>query len=125
MSLALHYNYRRIDQSKIVDEAEEIDQENVSEVYLKECNLENFPYWIYQLKNLTILKISYNKIEQIDDEIGELSHLELLDISHNNLTAINRVFFKLVKLKMLDFSANRIDQFPEGQFFYKKLIFFI
>lgn len=117
MSVCLHYNYREIDSSKISADCE-VDSEKVCEVYLKECRLIEVPLWIYSMKNLTILKLAKNKIQNIDDEISFLSNLEMLDISENKLTSINKHLFEIEGLKCLDFSGNSIEKLSPGGFLF-------
>lgn len=114
MSIALHYSFRKIDH-QILDENDQISEDSVEQIYLKACDLFQFPEWIFaKLRNLTHIVISSNSLQEIPSEIKIFVHLNYLDISENQLFDLPSELFTLTKLKYLDLSANYVAVIPKG-----------
>lgn len=113
MSIALHYSFRKIDHI-IIPLDEEIIENLVEQVYLKQCELFCFPKWLERLTNLTHINISHNSISKIPPEISILQNLAFLDVSNNCVTTIPTELFELKNLTYLDLGGNFIDEIPRG-----------
>lgn len=113
MSIALHYSFRKIDLHTFCDD-DQISEESVEQVYLKACDLEDFPKWLIRLGNLTHIVISSNLLETIPHEIHHLINLNYLDISDNQIMELPSSLFSLIELKFLDVSGNFIAILPKG-----------
>jgi hypothetical protein len=70
-------------------------------------NLKEIPNEIYNLLNLEVLKLSYNKIKKLPNEINNLQKLKYLDLSNNKLENINEIEI-LINLRDLNLSNNLI-----------------
>lgn len=114
MSIALHYSFRKIDHHTLCD-AEQIAEDSVEQVYLKFCDLIEFPEWVTQLKNLTHINISSNAIEEFPAQLRILACLNYLDISDNRLTVLPPTLFELTQLRYLDVAGNFIEILPTGE----------
>jgi Leucine-rich repeat (LRR) protein len=114
MSLALHYSFRKIDHNTLCD-AEQIAEESVEQVYLKFCDLVEFPEWVTRLQNLTHINISSNAIEEFPAQLNILANLNYLDVSDNRLTVLPPTVFELIQLRYLDVAGNFIEILPTGE----------
>lgn len=114
MLLALHYSFRKID-NFIISLDEDIQENLVQQVYLKQCELFSFPNWLERLLNLTHINISYNVIGKIPSEISLLQNLAFLDVSNNCITTIPVELFDLKNLTYLDLGGNFIEKIPRGK----------
>ncbi|CRK91345.1 CLUMA_CG005018, isoform A [Clunio marinus] len=112
MSIALHYNFRNISNESSSIHEEQIDENSVEQIYLKFCNLIEFPKWLIKLHNLTHINISNNSIECFPPSINLLQNLDYLDISENRLMKLPTNFFQLTQLRYLDVSGNFIENIP-------------
>lgn len=78
------------------------------------------PSYVFGLKSLVELDLSFNRLMSIPSEISKLTNLEKLDLSQNSIAEISADIGKLRKLTKLDVSdrANvayeEVVQFPEG-----------
>lgn len=114
MSIALHYSFRKIDHHTLCD-AEQISEDLVEQVYLKFCDLIEFPEWVTRLKNLTHINISSNAIEDFPVQLDSLKNLNYLDVSDNRLTVLPPTLFELTQLRYLDVAGNFIEILPTGE----------
>ena len=81
--------------------------QNITELTLKECNLQMFPDFLSEFYTLNSLNMSGNSfIEGLPDSIRNLRNLETLDISSCMLQGFPLVLNKLRKLKMLNIEGN-------------------
>lgn len=113
-SIALHYSFRKIDNNSLCED-EPIAEDLIEQVYLKFCDLLNFPQWLGRLTNLTHINISSNMIENLPPEISHLKNLNYLDVSENSLTSLAPSLFELDQLRYLDLSGNFIEEIPTGE----------
>lgn len=114
MSIALHYSYRKIDHEAFCNQ-DEIPEESVEQVYLKACDLVQFPDWLMRLKNLTHINISCNAVNFVPSDIGSLTNLNYCDMSDNRLVHLTPSLFDLTNLKYLDVAGNFIEEIPTGE----------
>ncbi|KAI9268884.1 hypothetical protein BDA99DRAFT_434786, partial [Phascolomyces articulosus] len=70
------------------------------------------PPQLTTLTRLTLLDLSYNRLESLPSSLGRLKHLRQLNLAHNRLTEIPRVIPSLKKLTYLDLSYNMITDVP-------------
>jgi|GEM_PF-6951620 len=55
-------------------------------LYLRECNLREFPSVIYEVSDLTALVLTGNQISSIDSRLSNLTKLNYIDFTANSLT---------------------------------------
>jgi SpoVK/Ycf46/Vps4 family AAA+-type ATPase len=84
------------------------------ELCLFGCGIEELPADLAELKQLTILNISHNRLKTLPDFVGDLTSLEYLDLSHNQLTVLPECIGKLTRLGTLKLSENRLRALPES-----------
>ena len=88
----------------------------LEELSLFNLDLTVLPSWIWNLKNLKILKIVHMyQLDSIPDAIGKLTRLEILDLSSVNLPSIPSSIGNLTNLK--EISIENIDEvicFPDA-----------
>lgn len=113
MSIALHYSFRTLDH-KLLFDSENIQEHLVEQVYLKFCDLQQFPQWLLNLQNLTHINVASNGIEKIPENIQKLTNLNYFDASDNRLTSLACGLFKLSQLRYLDVAGNFIEKIPKG-----------
>ena len=70
------------------------------------------PAEISELRNLTSLDLSYNRLTALPAEISELRNLTSLDLGGNRLTAVPAEISELRNLTSLDLSGNRLTALP-------------
>lgn len=112
---------------------------NLTELYLTDCDLQEFPERLINLKSLNVLNLSKNRITKMNGrvltEFKNLKQLNLshnlicyipieivylarclisLDISHNRLTSLPYTLVYMSGLKTLDVSHNRLTHFPHS-----------
>lgn len=112
---------------------------NLTELSLTDCDLDEFPSRLINLKCLNVLNLSKNRIPKIDGriftEFKSLKSLNFsfnlityipieilylarslvsLDISHNRLTSLPYTLVYLSRLKSLNVSHNRFTHFPDS-----------
>lgn len=72
---------------------------------------------LHNLKLLSILNLSNNKIESIQDnffgELNDLPRLTFLDLSHNRLKRIPEAVFGITSLQTLHVQKNRLGSLPD------------
>lgn len=76
---------------------------------------------ICQLKSLSILSFSTNKINKLPKKITELTNLTQLDLSYNAIKELPTDFGNFSKLKKFIFARNNITSFPASFFTVKEL----
>ena len=115
MSIALHYSFRQVDNKSFYN-SEQIPEDSVEQVYLKCCDLLEFPEWLTNLQNLTHINISSNAIERVPIALKFLTSLNYLDLSDNRLEGeLSSTLFELVNLRYLDVAGNYIETIPTGE----------
>lgn len=63
----------------------------------------------YEQSPLTVLKLSNNEIDHLDEELGGLTDLENLDVHCNCLSTIPLSISNLASLTILNFSSNQLE----------------
>lgn len=115
MSIALHYSYRQLDKQSPYD-SERIPEDSIEQVYLKCCDLIEFPEWLTGLQNLTHINISSNSIDRVPTALKLLTNLNYLDLSDNRLVnELSPTLFELISLRYLDVAGNYIETIPAGE----------
>ncbi|MFW9873695.1 MAG: leucine-rich repeat domain-containing protein [Candidatus Thorarchaeota archaeon] len=78
---------------------------------------------IYEIEgsNITKLKLPFQDISQLPENIGYLTELRVLDIKGNKLKSLPKSFEKLTKLETLDLSLNYGINLPNDFSIYSKL----
>ena len=74
--------------------------------------LKHLPKSLCKLTQLTILKLSFNRLTHLPSEIGNLTQLQILDLSHNNLIDLPPEISNLTQLQGLGLSHNNLTQLP-------------
>jgi Leucine-rich repeat (LRR) protein len=86
----------------------------ISYVNLNFAKLNEFPWWILLMPQLTEVDLRNNKIEEIPEEISNLYNLENLILNHNKLKRLPQNIGKLKKLTKLQLDYNNIEELPES-----------
>jgi hypothetical protein len=88
---------------------------NLNELYIHHTNIKKISPSIGSLKNLTILSLSSNNINEniIPPEIGLLTNLKELYLSNNCIYKIPKEIGKLKNLKSLSLMNNMISYLPD------------
>jgi len=81
---------------------------NLLELDLSSNNLIFFPIELIHLTHLKTLRLDYNEIKAISNDIDRLSNLEFLSISNNLLSNLPMNFAKLRNIKVLNIGKNLI-----------------
>lgn len=79
---------------------------------LSRKNLKEIPAYVFERKDLKVLKLYGNFIDSISYRIAELENLEELYIGRNNLKSFPNEIGKLKNLKILSAQYNEIDSLP-------------
>ena len=76
---------------------------SLKSLWLDDCELEGaLPECLYELENLTMLRISNNNITELKDEgVGKWKKMEVLCLDGNKIETIPKAFMELTKLKSL------------------------
>jgi Leucine-rich repeat (LRR) protein len=74
--------------------------------------LTEIPEYVFDQKELKVLKLFGNHIKEISSRIGELENLEELYIGRNDLTTLPIEIRELKKLKILSVQSNRLNELP-------------
>ena len=90
--------FKRPDQVRILD--------------LKHQGLTEIPIEIFQLSNLTELRLGYNQIKVISPEIGQLTNLTRLSLGNNQVSVIPAEIEQLTNLTILSLVNNRVKVVP-------------
>jgi Leucine-rich repeat (LRR) protein len=83
---------------------------------LKEVSINGFeqvPDFVGELKNLTSLNISHNKLVNLPDFIGNLTKLKILNLHSTWITELPNWILNLKNLVDLDLTANDIIEDPK------------
>ena len=89
--------------------------QNLTQLTLKECNLQMFPNFLSELHTLDNLNLSGNSFKAgLPDSMRNLQNLETLDISSCMLQGFPLVLNKLRKLKMLNIEGNQVVSLSES-----------
>ncbi|MBT4594458.1 hypothetical protein HOD08_01105 [bacterium] len=89
------------------DEIEKL--EDLEELYLDSCKLQEFPVQLCSLKKLKILRLRYNSIDCLPPEIANMETLEDLNLDFSKLQELPAQLCSLKKLRVLTLSNNKID----------------
>ena len=90
--------FKRPDQVRILD--------------LKHQGLIEIPIEIFQLSNLTELRLGYNQIKVISPEIGQLTNLTRLRLGNNQVSVIPAEIEQLTNLTILSLVNNQVKVVP-------------
>ena len=86
---------------------------NVQILYLSWNQIQEIPETIGQLINLEELSFSRNHIQDIPNTIGQLTNLCSLDLSGNQIRDVPHTIGQLTNLKALYLDKNQIQEIPE------------
>ncbi len=112
---------------KILYIVKAINDKNIIELDLSDCELEEIPDILFQVKHLKVLRIpgnrylKANRLQEIPSKIGNLTNLEILDISNNNISELPDDFKNLKNLKQLYIQENKLDKIPTSISFLNEL----
>ncbi len=79
---------------------------------LNRKGLQEIPEYVFEMKELRKLSLYGNKLEIIDDRIGELTHLEELYLGNNQLKELPVTIGQLKNLKILSVQYNQLANLP-------------
>ncbi len=103
--------------SQVGKEPKQLKRDNegrIVEIAFRGEGLTRFPSKICQLKNLTYLSLSENRLTSIPASIGKLQKLTTLYLYSNQLTRIPQGIGKLRNLTGLSLSSNQLTDIPES-----------
>lgn len=86
---------------------------HASKIDLSNQGLTEIPSYIFDCKNLKILKLNNNAISEIPKELSHLKQLRNLDISNNNISQLYARTFDLQNLVTLNLNNNQIKTVPK------------
>ena len=93
--------------------AQLLQKKDRTELSLAKSNLTSIPKEVFEMKQLRVLDLSWNKqLTSLPPEIGNLENLEYLDCSGCSLRNLPKELGKLKKLKSLSFWNNWIGELP-------------
>ena len=98
---------------KFMDEAR---QKGYEELDLQDqgiINIAEIPH-LLQLRNVTTLTLSHNRIVKIPDAIANCQGLESLNLFNNELESLPTTMCNLPKLKFLNCGVNKLTELPKG-----------
>ncbi len=79
---------------------------------LAEMGVTRIPSAFARLKKLRRLRLSFNDLSKLSDDLGELEELEELDLESNRLTELPAAIGRLRRLRVLKLSGNRLKALP-------------
>jgi len=100
-----------IDEGWLIISTEEFIN-NIKEIECKCYEINNI-VWISMFKNLEVLVLEENQIEELSEEIWDLKNLKILDLSDNQIKELPKEIWKLEKLKELYLWWNKIKELPK------------
>lgn len=68
---------------------------------------------VFDCTRLTVIKLGYNKIEDVPKELGFVVSLKTLELQGNNIKSVSDAVFKLPKLESIDLSGNQLTKVME------------
>lgn len=83
-----------------------------SSLNLSRKGLKEIPDYVYELKDLKVLRLFGNQIDSISPKIAQLTNLEKLYLGRNKLKVLPAEIGELKKLKILSVSSNQLDSLP-------------
>lgn len=108
-------------QSNNIEQIHKLKLPNIDILNIRKNKLIFIPKCLYRLKTLNFLRINYNYINELSDNISNLKNLKLLNISHNKLCSMPNSIKKLKKLLYLDISYNEFEKIPPSVINIKNL----
>lgn len=95
---------------------------NLTELYLSHNKLHFLPEFITEFKQLKILNLYSNYISQLPSSIGNLTNLEYIDLNFNDLIKLPKSISKLHNLKKLYVGHNQLNNLPDELCLLKNII---
>lgn len=89
---------------------------SLRELSLESAHLRKLPESLFTLQELNVLKLHKNKLAFTEETAGKLANLKkitVLDLSHNKLDLLPD-FSQMTELRRLNLSQNRLTQWPAG-----------
>lgn len=94
---------------------------SIEDLKIRNGEIEKFPKFFKNYKQLKILHLSFNKLKEIPDVIGEITNLKELIVMENKIVKISKCIGKCVNLEKIDLSSNKIKTIPSSISSCKKL----
>ncbi len=88
--------------------------DQVTELFLHHCGLEQIPPLVFAMPRLQRLHLSENPIQELPPQLSELLSLRVLSLPNNQLARIPASLFRLQQLEKLDLSGNALQSLPPG-----------
>lgn len=82
---------------------------NLSSLKIIDTNISELPSNIERLKNLEVLDLSYNQLKIVHDNIATLTSLKRLNLAYNQLVDLPKSIQEMKGLKKLDLRGNKFD----------------
>lgn len=83
-------------------------------LYLTHCSLSVIPDSIRLIKNLEVLKLDHNELEELPEAIGDLDKLEWLILNNNKIKTLSESVGRLKSLKELRLNDNKLKELPDS-----------
>jgi len=97
-------------------------QSKVQAIDLSDKKLQNIPSYIFNLKNVIYIDLSYNDLAYVSDSICELKKLKTIKLNSNDFKEFPKnLFCKNSKLNHILINNNEISQLPDNLSETKKL----
>ncbi len=94
---------------------------NLEVLVLRDNDLEELPFQIFSLPNLKILDVSNNRLTELRYQIGQLKNLKILILKNNEISELPYQISFLHSLQLLDASYNQIEEIPYQISYLKNL----
>merc|ERR1711862_178333 len=76
---------------------------------------------LWNMRNITRLTLSHNKISELPPAIANLENMEILNLFNNSLTEVPTSLSGMSKLRILNLGMNRLRSLPRGFGFFPLL----
>jgi len=95
--------------------------EQLTTLKINSQQISEIPVGILKLKNLKVLELDGNILHDLPNFITELSQLERLSLSKNQLSSLPNSLSEFQHLSLLDLTANKFNAFPSSIFYLETL----
>lgn len=98
---------------KVLDDAREIQNPELDLCDKGIVTFEELP-GLFNMKNITRLTLSHNKIRNVPGGLANLVNLEILNLFNNYLEELPMSISSMPKLRILNLGMNRLNSLPRG-----------
>jgi small GTP-binding protein len=98
----------------VKERIQEVKDKKLKKLDLSGCTLTEVHSNVWELEQLEVLSLRFNKLTNLPESITKLSNLTELDLRDNKLTNLPESITKLSNLTSLDLSSNQLTNLPES-----------